>query len=103
MPHFTKRVRGTRENPRPLQNTKFDFGQRFPINNDDMVSSDIRQFGLMPACISYSGELVACYSIEVINLAEGNLVPNIFLTFSARWLALKGIAPSSKSGKLLRK
>lgn len=55
VPHFTKCVQDTRENSRPLQNSKFDFGQRFPINNDDMVSSDIRQFGLMPACISYSG------------------------------------------------
>lgn len=59
---------GVRENSRPLQETKFDFGQRFPISNDDTVSSDIRQFGLMPACISYLGELVACRGIRVINL-----------------------------------
>lgn len=61
MQHFAKNgVRGTRENPHPLQETKFDLGQRFPINNGDTVSSDIRQFGLMPACISYFGERVAC-------------------------------------------
>lgn len=61
------------------------------------MSSNIRQFGLMPACISYSGELIACWSIRVINLAGENPMPNIFLTFSAlRWLTPKGTALSSK-------
>lgn len=62
-----------------------------------MVSLDIWQFGLMPACISYSGELIACWSILVINLTGENPMPNIFLTFSAlRWLTPKGTALSSK-------
>lgn len=94
---FTKHIWGTREYPYPLQDSKFDFSRQFLINNDDTVSSDIWQFGLMPACISYSGELIACWSIRVINLAGETSMPNIFLTFSAlRWLTPKGTALSSK-------
>lgn len=33
---------------------------KFLINNDDTVSLDIQQFGLMSAYISYFDELIAC-------------------------------------------